>query len=337
MAPSASATTAGITVAYEPQQDGSLVVRATSANAPVAEASFAADRADEGKILYMEATELVATRAQAGEPAEQIRPILEKLFAVFRGEATFEAGTPAPRPASGDFVPNPGKTIETVVDGVTWLRLPVRTRLITLADTDLTPLLDEYVKPFLQPGDIIFISEKVLTITQGRVVDFSEIYPSALARVLARRVGNNYGTADFKGVGHGTALAMQLLIEEAGTLRVLFAAAVAALTRPLGIKGAFYFLCGKSAKSVDCPMSFLILEYAHAAKLAPKRCNAVSKEIKKRFGHETVIVDANYRGAFSLGKSSRNITEKFIGQVLKDNPAGQSAEMTPFFIIRKKI
>ncbi len=336
MAPSASTTVAGITVAYEPQTDGSLMVRATSATAPVAEAKFAAERVDEGKILYMEATELVATRAKAGEAAEQICPVLEKLFAVFRGEATFEAGVPAPRPASGEFVPNPGKTIETMVDGTTWLRLPVRTRLITMADKDLTPLLDEYVKPFLQPGDLIFISEKVLTITQGRVVDISSIKPSPLAQFLAGKVNNNYGSAEFKGFGHGTALAMQLFIKEAGTPRVLFAAAVSAITRPLGIKGAFYFLCGKSAKSVDCPMSFLILEYAHAAKLAPHHCNAVSKQIKARLGHETVIVDANYRGAFSLGKSSRAITEKFIGQVLRDNPAGQSAEMTPFFIIRKK-
>ena len=84
-------------------------------------------------------------------------------------------------------------------------------------------------------------------------------------------------------------------------------------------------------------MSFLILEYAHSAKLAPQNCNGVAKQIKAHFGCETIIVDANYRGAFSLGKSSRSITEQFIGQVLKDNPAGQSAEMTPFFIIRKKV
>jgi len=330
------ATHAGITVRYEPRQDGSALVRATLANTPATEASFTADNIDEGKILYMEATELVETRAKLGESPAQIRAVLEKLFAMFRGEGAFVQAAPAPRPASGDFVANPGKKIEITVDGTTYLRLPVRTRLIDQRDTDLMPLLEEYVEPYLQPGDLIFISEKVLTITQGRVIDISDIKPTPLARFLAGKVNNNYGSANFKGFGHGTALAMQLFIEEAGTPRVLFAAAVSALTRPLGIRGAFYFLCGKSAKSVDCPMSFLILEYAHSAKLAPHHCNRVSKKIKARFGHETVIVDANYRGAFSLGKSSRTITEKFIGQVLQDNPAGQSAEMTPFFIIRKK-
>jgi hypothetical protein len=336
MEPSVSTAVAGITVSYEPREDGSVTVRAAAPGAAVIEASFAAARTDEAKILYVEAGELVEARAGAGEDGASIRATLEKLFAMFRGEGTFAQQAPSPRPAPGDFVPNPGKPLEMEVAGTTYLRLPVRTRLITLDDKDLMPLLEEYIEPYLRPGDLIFISEKVLTITQGRVIDMSDIKPTKLARLLARRVGNYYGSSKFRGFGHGTALAMQLLIEEAGYPRALFAAVAAALTRPLGIKGMFYLLCGKAAKSIDCPMSFQILEYAHSAKLAPQNCSGVSKQIKAHFGNETVIVDANYRGAFSLGKSTSAITEKFIGQVLRDNPAGQSAEMTPFFIIRKK-
>lgn len=330
-------TEAGITVKYAPRQDGKVAVQAISQDAPAIEASFVKDRIDEGKILYMEALELVESRASAGEDTAAIRSVLEKLFAMFRGEGGFPADTiPAPRAASGEFAANPGKTLEIDVDGETYLRLPVRTRLINKRDTDLMPLLEEYVAPYLKPDDFIFISEKVLTITQGRVIDLGDIKPTALAHFLGGKVNNNYGSSTFRGFGHGTALAMQLFIEEAGYPRVLFAAFVAALTRPLGIKGMFYRICGKAAKSVDCPMSFLILEYAHSAKLAPRDSDGVTKKIKERFGNDAVIVDANYRGAFSLGKSSRKITEDFIQKVLKDNPAGQSAEMTPFFIIRKK-
>ena len=68
---------------------------------------------------------------------------------------------------------------------------------------------------------------------------------------------------------------------------------------------------------------------------AHQKTNGVARKISSRFGVETVIVDANYRGAFSLGKSTRAITEKFIQELLRDNPAGQDSEMTPFFIIRK--
>jgi hypothetical protein len=258
------------------------------------------------------------------------------LFAAFRGEKVFVSDAPpAPRAASGEFPANPGKKIDIDVDGVRYLRLPVRTRLITMRDTDLMPLLDEYVGPYLKPGDIIFISEKALTITQGRVIDISDIKPTRLARLLARNVGNYYGSSDFRGFGHGTSLAMQLFLEEAGYPRVLFAAAVSALTRPFGIRGMFYRICGKRAKSVDCPMSFLILEYAHAAKLAPHDSDGAARKVKKRFGCETVILDANYRGAFSLGKSTRAISESFIGKLFRDNPLGQSDEMTPFCIVRK--
>ena len=219
--------------------------------------------------------------------------------------------------------------------GATYLRLPVKTRLITTGDRDIMPLIDEYVTPYLEPGDIIFVSEKVLTITQGRIVDMSDIKPTALARFLARNVGNYYGSSGFRGFGHGTALAMQLFIEEAGYARVLLAAAVAAVTRPLGIRGLFYVICGKQAKSIDCPMSFLILRYAHSAKLAPLKPDAAARQIRERTGCDAVIIDANYRGAFSLGKSNPAITEKFIGELMRDNPAGQSDEMTPFFIVRK--
>ena len=76
-------------------------------------------------------------------------------------------------------------------------------------------------------------------------------------------------------------------------------------------------------------------EFKEYAKMAPEDPNGVSKAIKEQFGVETVIIDANYRGAFSLGKSSSRISEKFVREVLRDNPAGQDSEMTPFLIIRK--
>lgn len=230
---------------------------------------------------------------------------------------------------------NKKKQLAIDVDGQTYLRLPIKTPLITQKD-NIFDLLEKYLAPHLAPGDVIFVSEKALTVTQGRIINMNDIKPTRFARFLARRVRNNYGTKDFKGFGHGTPMAMQLFIEEAGYVRVLFAAAVAAITRPFGIKGAFYWICGKRAKSVDCPMSFAILEFAHYAKLAPADPNGVAREIKKKFGHEAVILDANYIGAFSLGKSTRTLSEQFIGKLFKDNPLGQDDEMTPFCIARKR-
>ncbi len=237
-------------------------------------------------------------------------------------------------PSSLIFKPNPGKSLAIDVNGKTYLRLPIKTPLVTQNDT-LDALLEKYVIPHLEPGDLFCISEKVVTVLQGRIINMNDIKPTKFARFLAKHVRNHYGTKDFKGFGHGTPIAMQLFIEEAGYLRAFFAAAVAAITRPLGIKGAFYLLCGKRAKSIDCPMSFLILEYAHFAKLAPHDPRGVAKHIKEKIGREVVVLDANYRGAFSLGKSTRKISEKFIQKLFRDNPLGQSDEMTPFCIVRK--
>ena len=256
----------------------------------------------------------------------------------------------AQRPASGGTLyfmyhretmsfsiePNEGKNIDAVALGIRYLRIPVKTRLITLGD-DLQSLLEEYVRPHLETGDLLFISEKIVCITQGRIIRRDEVKISWLARLLSRNVRNYEGTPEFRGLGHGTAPAMQLLIEEAGYLRTLFAASVSALTRPFGIKGAFYYLVGKQAKSIDCPMSWTLEPYTAYAKLAPQKPDAVAREIRDSFGAETVIVDANYRGAFSLGKSTSSISERFIQELLADNPAGQDSEMTPFFIIRKAI
>ena len=232
------------------------------------------------------------------------------------------------------FEPNHGKDLSISVKGESYLRLPIKTRLITEKD-NLVSLLEEYAKPHLKPGDIVFISEKVVAIMQNRIIPIRDIKVTPFARFLSKHVHNHRGTDKFRGFGHGTPMGMTLFVQEVGAPRVVFAAAVAAVTRPLGIKGLFYAICGKRGKSVDCPMSFTIWPYLNYAKLSPLNPSRVAKEVREKFGNEAVIVDANYRGVFSLGKSTKNITEKFIKEVFRDNPAGQSEEMTPFFIVRK--
>ena len=232
------------------------------------------------------------------------------------------------------LAPNEGKKLETIVDWVTYLRIPIKTRLINVGD-NLMNLIKEYVLPHILPGDFLFISEKIVCICQNRIIHRDAVKTSWLARFLSSKVRNYAGTPQFRGLGHGTAPAMQLLIEEAGYPRTLFAAFVSAITRPLGIAGAFYYLVGKQAKSIDCPMSWTIEEFKDYAKRAPHRPNDVARKIRDAFGVETVIVDANYRGAFSLGKSTSAITERFIRELLHDNPAGQDSEMTPFFLVRR--
>jgi hypothetical protein len=324
-----------LSIVYSPGPDGGVEVKAVAGAMPDIAADFSPRSLDEAHILYMESTELLRSRAKIGQSPQEIRSAVEVLFAMFRGERVSPeeiASVSAPRSTSAASAPV-NKPID--VDGTAYERWLIKTRFISLADTDMLPLLKEYAGAHLKSGDMLFISEKALTITQGRVVDMSTIHPTWLARLFGRNVQNHFGSADFHGFGHGTPLAMQLLIEEAGYPRALFAAAVSVITRPLGIRGAFYYLCGTQAKSVDLPMSFLILEYAHSAKLAPKHPSREARRFASALGCESVILDSNYRGAFSLGKSTSAITEAFIGKLFRDNPMGQSDEMTPFCLVRK--
>ncbi len=328
----------GLSLRYTPIQDGGATVTAVSSDGSYMDlATFGKERLDEAHILYLEAIEVIRSQANRHENPVHIRASLSKLLALFRREKVSMDEPPVHNGvAVKRIAANPGKKIEIDVDGIVYERLPVRTRLITTRDRDLLPLVREYAGPHLKPRDMLFVSEKALSITQGRIIPLSDTKPSRLARLLARHVDNDYGSAGFHGFGHGTAMAMQLLVEEAGTLRTLFAAFVAAVTRPLGIRGMFYRICGKRAKSIDCPTSFVILEYAYSAKLAPIDPKGAARRIKESLGVETIILDSNYRGAFSLGKTSKRISETFIGKLFRDNPLGQLDEMTPFCIVRPK-
>src|SRR5438876_4824973 len=127
-------------------------------------------------------------------------------------------------------IPNPRRRLEIEVDGQTYLRLPVRTHVVTDGD-DIVDLLARYAGPLVHPGDIVFVSEKVVAITQGRAVPVEKIRVSLLAHLLWPRV-----TKVEYGVGLRSPYSMQCAIDECGALRILLAAAVGALGKLVGRK-----------------------------------------------------------------------------------------------------
>ena len=61
------------------------------------------------------------------------------------------------------FVPNEGKNLTIDTDFGTYARYPVRTHVIMREDV-MTDVLDKYVCPYLQEGDTVIISEKIIAI-----------------------------------------------------------------------------------------------------------------------------------------------------------------------------
>jgi len=225
--------------------------------------------------------------------------------------------------------PNQGKNLAINIGQDVYERHPVKTHVIKSGD-DLIEVVEKYLKPFLQTGDYIFISEKIVAISQGRSFPIEEIKPSWLAKFLVKFVHKSpYG------IGLGSPWTMQLALGEVGAPRILLGAVVAAVTKPFGIKGMFYRVCGKQASAIDGPCDYTLPPYNHYAKLAPKDPDGVAKKIKEKFGSEVVIIDANDLGVEILGRSSENVSIDFAKAVFRDNPLGQTNEQTPLCIVRR--
>ena len=229
-----------------------------------------------------------------------------------------------------DFKANFGKNRAIEINGEKWLRIPIHTHVVMRDDDIFFDVVDKYTKDIRQAGDIVFCSEKIIAITQGRSYPISEIKPSALAKFLVKFVYKSP-----HGIGLGSPYTMQLALEDVGIPRILLGCVAAALTKPFGVRGVFYKVCGKKAYAIDGPCEYTLPPYNKYAKKAPLKPNKVAREMKNKLGNEFIVLDANDLNVDILGKSSKNLDDKFLKALFKDNPLGQSSQQTPIAIVRK--
>ena len=229
-----------------------------------------------------------------------------------------------------DFKANEGKNLAIEINGEKWLRIPIHTHVVMRDDDIFSDVVDKYTKDIRQAGDIVFCSEKIIAITQGRSYPISEIKPSALAKFLVKFVYKSP-----HGIGLGSPYTMQLALEDVGIPRILLGCVAAALTKPFGVRGVFYKVCGKKAYAIDGPCDYTLPPYNKYAKKAPLNPNKVAREMKNKLGNEFIVLDANDLNVDILGKSSKNLDDKFLKALFKDNPLGQSSQQTPIAIVRK--
>lgn len=227
-----------------------------------------------------------------------------------------------------ELTPNPGKNLTIEINGKKYTRYPIKTHIITPKD-NIVELVENYTKRYLQPGDIVFIGERSVAVSQGRTYLKEEVKPGWIARFLVRFV-----TKSPYGIGLGSPETMQLAVEEVGIVRLLLAGFLSVLTKPLGIKGIFYWIAGPQARAVDGAASYVIPPYNRHVTKAPKKAGKLAQKISQKIGVPVVIVDACDVGVWVVGKS-RGVDKKLIIKALKDNPLGQSTEQTPIGILRQ--
>lgn len=211
-----------------------------------------------------------------------------------------------------------------------FLRIPIKTHVVMKNDV-LLDVVKKYASDQLEAGDILFISEKIVAITQGRAIPLENIKPRPLATLLAK-----YVTKTPAGIGLGMPETMEMALQECGTPRILFASAASAVTKLLGKKGVFYEIAGYRASSIDGPTPNTIPPYNKHVVLGPERPDEVAKEVSQFLnGVSVAVVDINDLDGVILGASHPSLDRAKLVHILKDNPLGQDHEQTPMGIIRK--
>ncbi len=225
--------------------------------------------------------------------------------------------------------PNEGKQIKIETSFGEFMRYPVKTHVVVSGD-DLNKIMDDYVMEYIEEGDMIFISEKIIAISQGRAFDIDDIHPSKLANFLCKFVYKSpYG------IGLGSPWTMELAIREIGVPKIMFAAFCSAVTKPFGVRGVFYKIVGDKGRAIDGPCSYTLPPYNHCAKLAPKEPDKVAAQLSKHTGCKVVIIDSNDIGREILGVSDKSISIDMCKEIFADNPLGQASQQTPIAIVRK--
>lgn len=210
-------------------------------------------------------------------------------------------------------------------------RFAIQTHFVEQGESYLD-LIHKYVVPLYEDGDVLSISEKIISMCQNNTVNKRDVKLGFWARFLSKFASSN---------NHGIAMdepyKLQLAINLAGLPRILLASFCSAVTKLFGIKGVFYKIAGHEIDGIDgFYMNSSFDLYHDLALLNPKNPSKVCNEISDAFKINSMIVDANDFEVNILGKNDnlKGVSDEFLKLLIKDNPAGQSDELTPLILIK---
>lgn len=223
-----------------------------------------------------------------------------------------------------------GKNVEIDVNGEKYLRHAVQTHYIQLGESYID-VIKKYVSPIYQEGDIISISEKIISLCQKRVVYKKDMKVTKLAKFLSK-----FAMRSDAGVGVDNPYKMQFAIDLCGRLKVIWAALAGGFCKLFGKRGVFYEIVGPEVSGLDGFYGNVFEDYANFGIRIPENSTGVCNEIYEKLGIKAMIVDANDFNVEILGRSdSIGNTDDELKKMVKDNPAGQVKTLTPIVLVRK--
>lgn len=216
-------------------------------------------------------------------------------------------------------------------NGCSYQLKPIKTKILKPGD-DMADIILEFADKDIKPDDIVVISESPLAITQDRAIPLSKIKIGFWANFLWRFVSKvPYG------IGLRAPASMQCAIEECGTLRIIFAALIAGIARLFGRrgKGDFYRIAGMQAALIDAATTSPVPPYENCVIKGPKNPEKEAQRISRKTNTKIAVMDINDIGGCWVIGSSAGVDNEMLEFVMKDNPQGQGAELTPLCLIRK--
>ncbi len=218
------------------------------------------------------------------------------------------------------------------VEGCEFSRLAIQTHFVQQGESYID-LIKKYVTPLYEKGDILSISEKVISMCQNNTVKKENVKLGFWAKFLSK-----FASSNNRGIAMDEPYKLQLAINLAGLPRILFACFCSAVTKLFGVRGVFYKIAGHDIDGIDgfyMDSSFEL--YHDLALLNPREPSKVCNEISESCGVSSMIVDANDFAVNILGKTKEldNFSNEFLSSLIKDNPAGQSDELTPLILIKQ--
>lgn len=215
-------------------------------------------------------------------------------------------------------------------DGRRYDRYAIQTHFVQVGESQ-TALVEKYVRPLYQEGDMLSFGAKVMCMCVKSVKTRDEVKPGWWANHLWRFAGINH-----TGVGMHEPYKLQLVIDMCGLPRVLLAAGLSAITKLFGVHGVFYRVCGKGVGGIDgfyTRSSFDL--YHEMALINPDNPVELCNQLARETGIPVVLMDANDLQRDQLGKSDGfPLTDEQIQDAMADNPSGQGDELTPLILIR---
>ncbi len=229
-----------------------------------------------------------------------------------------------------EFVANEGKQVVIQVGDRKFARHAVHTHFVQIGESYLD-LIEQYIKPIYQEGDILSSSEKIISLCQKRVVYKKDMKLSWLAKFLSK-----FASHSSAGIGVDSPWKMQFAINQRGALYVIWAAICAGIGKLFGKRGVFYEMVGQEVAGLDGFYDHCFDVYGEFGIRIPENSDAVCEEVYEKLGIKMMIVDANDIAQELLGKCAAiQESEADLMAMIADNPCGNGTQLTPFTLIRE--